>query len=65
MENKCSKCGGKMVTGRFTTGAFLVGFTPLEDEKKLKPRHLKVFCDACVECGSIENIRAEKPETLK
>ena len=54
-----------MVTGRFTTGAFLVGFTPLEDEKKLKPRHLKVFCDACVECGSIENIRAEKPETLK
>lgn len=33
MENKCSNCGGELVTGRLMTGVHLVGFTPLEDEK--------------------------------
>ena len=36
-----------------------VGFTPLADEKKLKPRYLRVICDTCVDCGCIENIRVE------
>ena len=46
-------------------GTWLAEFTLLCDEKKLKHRHLKVLCDTCVECGSIENIRAEKTAILK
>lgn len=65
MENKCIKCGGKLITGRFLTGAGLVGFTPSADEKKLKPRYLRVICDTCVDCGCIENIRVENTEALK
>ena len=65
MDNCCSKCGGKMVTGYLMAGTWLAEFTPLCDEKKLKRRHLKVLCDTCVECGSIENIRAEKADALK
>ena len=65
MENKCSKCGGTLIAGRLMTGAYLVGFTPLADEKKWKPRYTKVFCDACTQCGSIENIRVENPDGLK
>lgn len=59
------KCGGKLITGRLMTGAHLIGFTPLTDEKKFKPRYLRVLCDTCVECGSIENIRVENTESLK
>ena len=65
MENKCRKCGGKLVTGHLMAGTGLVEFTPLCDEKKLKRRNLMVLCDTCVECGNIENIRAEKADTLK
>ena len=65
MENKCSKCGGELITGRLMTGAHFIRFTPLADEKKLKPRYAKVICDTYVNCGSIENIRVEKAETLK
>ena len=65
MDKCCSKCGGKMVTGYLVAGTWLAEFTPLCDEKKLKRRHLKVLCDTCVECGSIENIRAEKADALK
>lgn len=65
MENKCTKCGGELVTGRLMTGAHLIGFTPLEDEKRLKPRYARVTCDTCVQCGNIDNIRVEKPESLK
>lgn len=52
MDNCCSKCGGKMVTGYLMAGTWLAEFTPLCDEKKLKRRHLKVLCDTCVECGN-------------
>lgn len=65
MDKKCSKCGGDLITGRFMTGAYLVGFTPLADEKKFKPQYLRVICDACVKCGYITNIRLEKPEDLQ
>ena len=65
MDNCCSKCGGKMVTGYLMAGTWLAEFIPLCDEKKLKRRHLKVLCDTCVECESIENFRAEKADTLK
>ncbi len=65
MENKCSKCGGELITGRLMTGAHLVGFTPLTDEKKWNPRYAAVLCDTCTVCGTVENLRVEKPETLK
>lgn len=65
MENKCSKCGGELVTGRLMSGTWNAEFTPLCDEKKFRRRHTIVICDACVECGNIENIRVEKPEILK
>lgn len=65
MENKCSKCGGELVTGRLMTSSWHVEFIPLCDVKKLKRRRIGVICDTCAECGNIENIRAENPEALK
>lgn len=65
METKCSKCGGKTVTGYLMAGTWIAEFIPQRDEKKLIRRHLKVLCDTCVECGNIENIRVEQPEKLK
>ena len=65
MDHKCGKCGGDLVAGRFMTGAYLVGFMPLEDVKKFRPRYVHVVCDACCQCGAITNIRVEKPEILQ
>ena len=65
MDKCCGKCGGKMVTGYLMAGTWLAEFTPLYDEKKLKYRHLKVLCDTCVECRSMENFHTEEPEKLK
>lgn len=65
MENQCKICGGKLISARFTTGAHLLGISPTEDAKKLKARYSNILCDTCVQCGSVENIRAEEPEKLK
>ncbi len=54
-----------MISGYLRAGTWLVEFIPQGDEKKLKPRHVKVLCDTCTVCGNIENIRVEKPEELK
>ena len=54
-----------MIITRFTTGAHLLGVTPVTDAKKMKPRYSNILCDTCVKCGHIENIRAEEPEKLK
>ena len=65
MDHKCSKCGGELIFSRFSTGAYLLGVTPMEDEKKMKRRYSNVICDVCSQCGCIENIRAEEPDKLK
>ena len=65
MEKHCSICGGEMISVRLTTGAHLLGVTPEEDAKKLRPRYSNIICDTCVRCGNIENIRAEEPEKRK
>lgn len=43
MEHKCTKCGGELVTGRLMTGAHLIGFTSLEDEKNLSRDMQELF----------------------
>jgi hypothetical protein len=65
MEKRCSKCGGKLVTGYLLTSGHLLGFTPREDEEKLRPRYAKAICETCLECGSIFDIRVQFPEKLK
>ncbi len=65
MERQCKVCGGKLISARLTTGAHLLGVTPIEDEKKLKPRYANLLCDTCVQCGNVENIHTEEPEKLK
>ena len=65
MEKQCKICGMKMISTRLTTGAHLLGVTPIEDAKKLKSRYTNILCDTCVHCGNIDNIRAEEPEKLK
>ena len=65
MENKCSKCGGELITGNLATGAHGLGFIPAEDMKKFKPRYSGIICEACVQCGNVENIRVQEPEKIK
>ena len=65
MDRTCGICGGELVSGRLMTGAHLVGFTPLGEEKKFRPKYVHVVCDACRRCGSITNLRAERPEALE
>ncbi len=64
MEKICSKCGVTLIEGRLMTGAHMLGFSPLGEEKKLRPKYTSVFCDTCSKCGEITNIRVEKPEIL-
>ena len=65
MDNRCSKCGGELISSRLSTGAHLLGVIPVEDAKKLKSRYSSVLCDTCSKCGNIENIRAKEPEKLQ
>ena len=66
MEKKCTKCGGRLMTGvlrpKFHSGHLC--FTPLEDYNQLKARNIDVLCDTCVQCGAIENIRVEETTKL-
>ncbi len=63
METKCEKCGGELITGRLTTGVQMVTWTPLSDEKKLRPRRMDVVCDCCGRCGAISNLRVRDTES--
>ncbi len=67
MEKQCGKCGGKLVTGALLDNLSFhpTIFTPLDDLNKIKKRKTGVICDACTQCGSIENIRVEEPEVLR
>lgn len=67
MEMKCSKCGGDLVMGVMLNQSSLSGvcFVPMEDFTKIKKRKSVVKCDACTQCGCIENIRVENPKEIQ
>ncbi len=67
MVQKCSKCGGEMITGTLISNLSFhpVVFTPMEDINKISKRKAGVICDTCTACGNIENIRVEDPAVLK
>ena len=67
MAQKCSKCGGEMITGTLIVNLSFhpVILTPLGDINKIAKRKTGVICDTCTQCGSIENMRVEDPELLK
>ena len=66
-EKKCSKCGGELVEGVLleAAGFHSVIFTLPEELTKIKKKKTGVICDACTQCGSIENLRVEDPLSLK
>lgn len=59
------RCGSELIEGRIQTGAHLGIFVPAEDEKKLKPRHSEIICNACPSCGAICDIRLKDPEKIR
>ncbi len=67
MDKKCSKCGGEMVEGTLLSNLSFhpVVFTPVSELNKVKKVKVGVICDACTQCGSIENLRAEDPQVLR
>ncbi len=67
MDKKCSKCGGVLVEGVMLDAAshHSVIFIPMEDAAKVIKRKTGVICDACSQCGSIENLRVEDPSILR
>ncbi len=67
MAKKCSKCGGEMITGTLMANLSFhpLVFTPAEDINKIAKRKTGVICDACTQCGSIENMRVEDPDVLR
>ena len=67
MEKKCSKCGGELMEGALLDGLSFhsVIYTPMEDLTKIRKVKTGVICDACTQCGSIENLRVEDPLSLK
>lgn len=64
-NNRCSKCGGELISSCLSTGANLLIVVPIDDMRSFRPRYSKVLCDTCVQCGNIENIRAEESEKLR
>ena len=67
MEKKCSKCGGELMEGALLDGLSFhsVIYTPMEDLTKIRKVKTGVICDACTQCGSIENLRVEDPTPLR
>ncbi len=67
MEKKCSKCGGELMEGALLDGLSFhsVIYTPMEELTKIRKVKTGVICDACTQCGSIENLRVEDPLSLK
>ncbi len=67
MDKQCSKCGGELVTGALLANLSFhpIIITPMEDLNRIKKKKTGVICDACTQCGNIENIRVENPGILK
>ena len=67
MDKKCSKCGGSLVEGAMLDAVshHSVIFIPMDDAAKVIKRKTGVICDACSQCGSIENLRVEDPSILR
>ena len=67
MDKKCSKCGGELVEGVLLDNISYhsIIFTTMEELTKIKKIKTGVICDACTQCGSIENLRVEDPSKLR
>ena len=67
MDQKCSKCGGELIEGALLEDLSFhsVILTPMEELAKIKKRKTGVICDACTQCGNIENLRVENPSILR
>ena len=67
MEKKCSKCGGELIEGVLMDAPTFhsVIYTPMEELNKIKKIQTGVICDACTQCGCIENLRVEDPAKLR
>ena len=67
MERKCSKCGGELMEGALLDdfSYHSIIFTAMEELNKIKKKKTAVICDACLQCGSIENLRLEDPSVFR
>ena len=67
MDKKCSKCGGELIEGTLLVNLSFhpVIYTPVEELGKIKKNKTGVVCDACTQCGNIENLRVEDPAILR
>ena len=67
MDRKCSKCGGELMEGLLLDNASFhsVIFIPAEELTKIRKLKTGVICDACTQCGCIENLRVEDPSKLR
>lgn len=67
MDKKCSKCGGELIKGALLDDLSFhsVIYTPMEELTKIRKIKTGVICDACIQCGSIENFRVEDPSKLR
>ncbi len=63
MDMVCEFCAAKVVTGTLTT-PYALQFYPEGEEKKLRPKRSQVICEACPQCGHIQNIRLKDPENI-
>ena len=66
-DKRCSKCGGKLIEGALLDALSFhsVIYTPMEELNNIKKVTTGVICDACTQCGSIENICVEDPASLR
>ena len=67
MDGRCSRCGGEPVEGVLPDNATFhsVIFAPADEAAKIRKVKTGVVCDACTQCGSIEDLRVEDPSKLR
>ena len=63
IDKVCEFCATEVLSGTLAS-PYTIQFYPTGEEQKLHPKKSQVICDACPQCGHIQNLRLKDPENI-